>query len=88
MEDKEYLMMDHEIKDLAKYLKLVKRIYLGIIVFIIILFIFFVYTYGWDLFSHFYVAAFFILTIIIMYMLSMILLFIFRRKVRKLKDKL
>ena len=81
-------MMDHEIKDLAKYLKLVKRIYLGIIVFIIILFIFFVYTYGWDLFSHFYVAAFFILTIIIMYMLSMILLFIFRRKVRKLKDKL
>ena len=81
-------MMDHEIKDLAKYLKLVKSIYLGIIVFIIILFIFFVYTYGWDLFSHFYVAAFFILTIIIMYMLSMILLFIFRRKVRKLKDKL
>jgi predicted membrane channel-forming protein YqfA (hemolysin III family) len=66
----------------------VKRIYFGIIVFIIILFFFFVYTYGWDLFSHFYVAAFFILTIILMYMLSMILLFIFRRKVRKLKDKL
>lgn len=88
MKDKEYLLMNKEVEALAKYLKLVKRIYLATIVFIIILFIFFVYTYGWDLFSHFYVTALFILTIIIMYMISMILLFIFRRKVRKLKDKL
>ena len=88
MEDKEYLLMDQEVKELARYLKLVKRIYLAAIIVIIILFIFFIYTYGFDLFSHFYVTALFILTIIIMYMLSMFLLFNFRRKVRKLRDKL
>ena len=88
MEDREYLLMDQEIKELAQYIKLVKRIYLAAIVIIIILFVFFIYTYGWDLFSHFYVTALFILTIIVMYMLNMILLFNFRRKVRKLKDKI
>lgn len=88
MEDKEYLLMNKEIEELASYMKMVKRIYLAAIVIIIILFIFFIFTYGFDLFSHFYVTALFILTIIIMYMLSMILLFNFRRKVRKLRDKL
>jgi hypothetical protein len=58
------------------------------VVIIIILFIFFIYTYGFSLFSHFYVTALFISTIFIMYLLSMILLFNFRRKVRKLRDKL
>ena len=88
MEDKEYLLMDQDIKALARYIKLVKRIYLGAILIIIIVFIFFFYTYGLDLFSHFYVTAIFILTIIILYLLSMILLFNFRRNVRKLRDKL
>lgn len=88
MEDKEYLLMDQEVKDLARYIKLVKRVYLAAIILIIILFAALVFTYGWDLFSNFYVTVFFILTLMIMYILSMFLLFNFRRKVRKLRDKL
>ena len=88
MEDKEYLLMNKEVEELAHYMKLVKRVYLAAIIIIIILFAIFIYTYGFDLFSHFYVTTLLILTIIIMYLLSMNLLFNFRRKVRKLRDKL
>ena len=88
MKDEDYVLMNKEIEELANYMKMVKRIFFGAIVIIIVMFAFFFIFYGPDLFSNFLVTGLFISSIIILYLLSIILLFRFRRKVRKLRDKL
>jgi len=80
--------MNKEIEELGNYMKKVKRIFFGAILLLIVMFAFFFIFYGLDLFSNFLVTGLFISSIITLYLLSIILLFRFRRKVRKLRDKL
>ncbi|UCF08904.1 MAG: hypothetical protein JSW28_04230 [Thermoplasmata archaeon] len=88
LEEKEAILMDKEIEHLANYIRLVKKIYIGALIVLIVLFASFIFVYGLELFRNIYVTGLFIITIMVLYLISMILLFNFRRKVRRLKDKL
>lgn len=88
MEEDKYKSADKEIELLLNYFKMVKRIFISAIVIIILLFAFFMFTYGLDLYKHPYLLGGFIITFIVLYLISMVFIMNFRRKVKKLKSKL
>lgn len=88
LDENEYLLRDAEVEHLFNYFKRVKRIYLATIVIIIVLFAVFIFAYGLDLYKQPFILGIFLIIIVVLYLLSMVLLMNFRKKVRRLKGKL
>ena len=86
-EDKD-ILKDEEVERLFHYFKRVKKIYLSTIVIIIVLFAYFIFTYGLDLYEHPHILGAFIIIVIVLYLVSMILLMNFKKKVKRLRGKL
>ena len=79
---------EKEVELLFRYFKRVKKIYLAAIVVIIVLFAFFIIQYGLDFIKNPLILSLFVILIISLYLISMILLINFQKKVRRLKEKL
>lgn len=79
---------EKEVELLFRYFKRVKKIYLAAIVVIIVLFAFFIIQYGLDFIKNPLILSLFVILIISLYLISMIFLINFQKKVRKLKNKL
>jgi len=88
LEEDKYIQTEKEVELLLNYFKLVKKIFLSAIVIIIFLFAFFMFIYSLDLYKHPLILGAFIIIIIVLYSVSMILLMNFKKKVKRLKDKL
>ena len=88
MDDLRYTMMTDEIEQLAKYIRTVKKIYTAALIIIIAIFVTVIALFGWDLFRHGYITLIFIITILALYVISIVLLVRFRRKVQQLKDEI
>lgn len=88
LEEYEDVLRDEEVEHLFNYFKRVKKIYLSTIVIIIVLFAVFIFAYGLDLYKQPFILGIFLIIIVVLYLLSMVLLMNFRKKVRRLKGKL
>lgn len=88
MEEDEDVLRDEEVEHLFNYFKRVKKIYLSTIVIIVVLFAVFIFAYGLDLYKQPFILGLFLIIIVVLYLLSMVLLMNFRKKVRRLKGKL
>jgi len=79
---------EKEVELLFRYFKRVKKIYLAAIIIIILLFAIFLIQYGLDFIKNPLILSLFVILIISLYLISMIFLISFQKKIRKLKDKL
>ena len=88
MKENNDIPTEKEVELLFRYFKRVKKIYLAAIIIIILLFAIFLIQYGLDFIKNPLILSLFVILIISLYLISMIFLISFQKKIRKLKDKL